>query len=116
MIEKGRKNLSAEFFKNSPKKMKNALVSGRSSISKLSNPVFGNLIRPRKFRNSSSEDEGVGSEPNTPELNQRTRKFASPAKVCSKNLMAMVSSFSLNGQISEVSRQKFVSKNWLRVE
>lgn len=72
--------------------MKSPLVSGRSTISKLSNPVFGNLIRPRKFRNSSSEDEGVGSEPNTPELNQRTRKFASPAKVCSKNLMAMFSS------------------------
>jgi len=94
MINKGRKNLIEEFFKNSPKKMKTPLLSGRRSISKLSNPVFGNLIRPtsHKTRNSSSEDEGVGSEPNTPELIQRNRKFASPAKLCSKNLIAMFSS------------------------
>ncbi|CAG5110712.1 Oidioi.mRNA.OKI2018_I69.chr2.g5086.t1.cds [Oikopleura dioica] len=87
MIDKGKKNLTAEFFKNSPKKMQG---NEANSSAEISNPVFANVIRSKRM--SVSEDEGMGSEPNTPELRDRARKFASPAKVCSKNLIAMFSS------------------------
>lgn len=84
IVNKGKKNLFSDFEVAGPRRMD----PEEAQPMEICAPVFANTVAPMKKNQILNEsiDEGLGSEPNSPELEQRAKKFRSPGKFCGKNL------------------------------